>query len=129
MHSVAPGPVLTTLGIVPLTTQEYRLADGSKVHRQQGVAVFRYGECVGGADVIFEEGDSNLLGATTLESLGPCIGLSAARAPSPADCALSRALLAPRNLHGRVSHDAALYRYLRLPDRHVDRVHLEASQD
>jgi hypothetical protein len=33
--------------------------------------VFRYGERIGGADVIFgEEGDSNLLGATTLESLG-----------------------------------------------------------
>lgn len=71
VHSVVPGPVLTRLGISPLTEHEYRLADGSKVHRQQGVAVFRYGERVGGADVIFgEEGDSNLLGATTLESLG-----------------------------------------------------------
>ena len=30
-----------------------------------------FGDKVGGADVIFgEEGDSNLLGATTLESLG-----------------------------------------------------------
>jgi hypothetical protein len=33
--------------------------------------MFKYGERVGGADVIFgEEGDSILLGALTLESLG-----------------------------------------------------------
>ncbi len=71
IHSVVPRPVLTRLGIVPLTEHEYRLADGSRVHRQQGGAVFRYGERVGVADVIFgEEGDSSLLGATTLESLG-----------------------------------------------------------
>ena len=44
---------------------------GRKVTRRKGVAVFRYGRRVGGADVIFgEAGDSNLLGATTLESLG-----------------------------------------------------------
>jgi len=37
----------------------------------KGVAVFRYVERVGGADVIFgEEGDSRLLGAFTLEALG-----------------------------------------------------------
>ena len=71
VHSVVPGRILERLGIVPLTEQEYRLADGSKVSRQQGGAVFRYGERIGVADVIFgEEGDSNLLGATTLESLG-----------------------------------------------------------
>ena len=47
------------------------LADGTKVTRRKGVAVFRYGERVGGADVIFgEPGDSVLLGATALESLG-----------------------------------------------------------
>jgi hypothetical protein len=33
--------------------------------------LFRYGERVGGADVIFgEEGDHQLLGALTLEALG-----------------------------------------------------------
>ena len=37
----------------------------------EGVALFKYGERVGGADVIFgEEGDSVLLGAFTLEALG-----------------------------------------------------------
>ena len=42
-----------------------------RIVRKKGVAVFRYGDRVGGADVIFgEEGDSSLLGAFTLEALG-----------------------------------------------------------
>ena len=71
VHSVAPAPLLDRLGIKPLAEQEFRLADGSKVVRRKGVAVFRYGKGVGGADVIFgEDGDSNLMGATALEALG-----------------------------------------------------------
>ena len=66
-----PTPVLQRLGISPLDEQEFRLANGSRVTRKKGIALFRYEERVGGADVIFgEEGDSNLLGSTTLESLG-----------------------------------------------------------
>ena len=71
VYSVVPRPVLERLGIRPLTRQEFRLANGTKVVRQKGVALFRYGERIGGADVIFgEEGDSVLLGALTLEALG-----------------------------------------------------------
>src|SRR2546427_2956302 len=71
VYSVVPAPVLERLGITPLAEQTFRLANGAKVVRKKGVAVFRYGERVGGADVIFgEEGDSVLLGALTLESLG-----------------------------------------------------------
>ena len=71
IYSVVPTPLLEKLGIRPLAIQEFRLADGSKISRKKGVALFRYGERVGGADVIFgEEGDSNLLGAFTLEALG-----------------------------------------------------------
>lgn len=71
VYSVVPTPVLERLGIRPLIQQEFRLADGSKIVRKKGVAVFRHGERVGGADVIFgEEGDSTLLGALTLEALG-----------------------------------------------------------
>jgi clan AA aspartic protease len=71
IYSVVPAPVLDKLGIRPLTQQEFRLADGSKIVRKKGVAVFKQGERLGGADVIFgEEGDSALLGATTLEALG-----------------------------------------------------------
>lgn len=71
MYSVAPADLLNRLGIEPLQTQEFRLADGGKIRRGKGVAVFRYGERVGGSDVVFgEPGDANLLGALTLEALG-----------------------------------------------------------
>jgi aspartyl protease family protein len=71
VYSVVPAPVLDRLGIRPLLQQEFRLADGSKITRNKGVAVFKCGERAGGADVIFgEEGDSTLLGALTLEALG-----------------------------------------------------------
>jgi len=71
IYSVVPTPVLERLGIRPLSQQQFRLADGSKIIRKKGGAVFKYGELVGVADVIFgEEGDSNLLGALTLEALG-----------------------------------------------------------
>jgi len=95
VYSVVPTPVLERLGIRPLSQQQFRLADGSKIVRKKGVAVFRHGDLVGGADVIFgEEGDSNLLGALTLEALGlsldplrrelkPLPMILAANVPSP----------------------------------------------
>jgi clan AA aspartic protease len=71
IYSVVPAPILDRLGIQPLAVQEFRLADGSKITRQKGIALFKYGDRIGGADVIFgEEGDSVLLGAFTLEALG-----------------------------------------------------------
>jgi aspartyl protease family protein len=71
IYSVVPKAVLKKLGIKPVGEQQFRLADGSKILRKKGIALFRYGKRVGGADVIFgEKGDSNLLGAFTLEALG-----------------------------------------------------------
>jgi clan AA aspartic protease len=71
IYSVVPSSLLEKLGIRPLIEQEFRLADGSKITRKKGVAVFRHGERAGGADVVFgEEGDSTVLGALTLEALG-----------------------------------------------------------
>ena len=71
IHSVVPAGVLDRLGVIPLDTQDFRLADGTKVTRRTGGAVFRYGERIGGTGVIFgEAGDCNLLGATMLASLG-----------------------------------------------------------
>jgi len=71
IYSVVPKVILGRLKIRPIAEQEFRLADGSKIVRRKGVALFKYGELVGGADVIFgEEGDSVLLGAFTLEALG-----------------------------------------------------------
>ncbi len=71
IYSVIPTPVLEGLGIKPLVEQEFRLADGSKITRRKGIALFKYGDRIGGADVIFgEPKDSTLLGAFTLEALG-----------------------------------------------------------
>ncbi len=71
IYSIVPTPILQWLGIEPLTEQEFRLADGTKIRRKKGGAVFKYGERIGVADVIFgEEGDCVLLGAFTLEALG-----------------------------------------------------------
>jgi clan AA aspartic protease len=71
VYSVVSRAVLDTLGIRPLRNEEFRLADGSRIVRAKGIAAFRYGDRVGGADVIFgEEGDSTLLGTLTLEALG-----------------------------------------------------------
>ena len=71
IYSVVPGPILEKLGIKPLTKQEFRLADGTRTVRKKGIALFKYGDRIGGADIIFgEEGDSKLLGAFTLEALG-----------------------------------------------------------
>lgn len=71
IYSVVPAPILQKPGIKPLAEQEFRLADGSKIVRKKGVALFKYGDRIGGADTIFgEEGDSVLLGAFTLEALG-----------------------------------------------------------
>ena len=71
LHSVVPARILKKLGIKPIKKEEFRLADGSRILRKRGGAFFRYGDRVGVADVIFgEPGDSLLLGATTLESMG-----------------------------------------------------------
>ena len=71
MYSVVPAPILEKLGIKPISSEEFQLADGSKIIRRKGVAIFKHGQRIGGADVIFGEmGDSVLLGAFTLESLG-----------------------------------------------------------
>ncbi|HXP59505.1 MAG TPA: aspartyl protease family protein, partial [Dongiaceae bacterium] len=71
IYSVVPQAVLERLGIKPLATEEFRLADGSGITRKKGIALFRYENRVGGADVIFgEPGDGQLLGAFSLEALG-----------------------------------------------------------
>ena len=71
IYSVVPKAVLKRLGIRPLTEQQFRLANGQKIRRKKGGAVFKYRNRIGVADVIFgEKGDSNLLGAFTLEALG-----------------------------------------------------------
>jgi clan AA aspartic protease len=71
IYSVVPARILDRLGIKPIAEQEFFLANGAKVVRKKGIALFKYGERIGGADVIFgEDEDSVLLGVFTLEALG-----------------------------------------------------------
>jgi len=47
------------------------LANGATIVRQKGIALFKNGERIGGADVIFGEPDDSVrLGAFSLEALG-----------------------------------------------------------
>jgi predicted aspartyl protease len=71
LYSVVPRDLLQSLGIEPIARETFRLANGESIERDKGIAFFRYGDRVGGADVIFgEQGDMTLLGAFTLEALG-----------------------------------------------------------
>lgn len=71
VYSVVPGAILRRLKVKAIAREEFRLADGSRIIRRKGVALFSYGDKKGGADVIFgEKDDATLLGALTLEALG-----------------------------------------------------------
>ncbi len=71
IYSVVPETALKKLGVHPHTTEEFRLADGAKITRQRGDALFFYDGKQGASPVIFgKKGDGILLGAVTLESLG-----------------------------------------------------------
>ncbi len=69
--SLVPAALLDRLRTQPVGEEVFRLANGETIRRRKGIAAFRYEERVGGSEVIFgEEGDMNLAGVLTLESLG-----------------------------------------------------------
>jgi predicted aspartyl protease len=71
IYSVVPAPILERLGIRPVSEHEFILANGTIISRKKGIALFKYGDRIGGADVIFgEPDDSVLLGSFSLEALG-----------------------------------------------------------
>ena len=70
-YSVVPSTILMDLGIEPLKTQTFFLANGEAGHRKVGMAAFEYLDELAYAKVLFgEEGDVALMGVTTLESFG-----------------------------------------------------------
>lgn len=71
VYSMIPAKVLKKLGIRPHSKRTFILANGEKVERSIGTAVFEYQSRRGDSLVIFgENGDKALLGATTLEGFG-----------------------------------------------------------
>ena len=70
IFSVVDSRILEKLDIKPNREQEFTLADGTKVKREVGNAIFKINGTIGASPVIFgKKGDSNLFGALTLEAL------------------------------------------------------------
>jgi len=70
-YSFINAKTLRELGIRPESTREFILANGKRIARKVGSAKFKFRRKIGAAPVVFgQNGDENLLGATTLESLG-----------------------------------------------------------
>jgi clan AA aspartic protease len=71
VYSLVPRPTLEEIGIEPHSRRSFILANGERVEREIGSAIFEYQGQRGDSLVIFgEQGDSPLLGATTLEGFG-----------------------------------------------------------
>lgn len=71
VYSVIPERILKHLKIKPHSTEKFILADGSKIQRQRGDALFFFNGKQGASPVVFgKRTDGILLGAVALESLG-----------------------------------------------------------
>ncbi len=71
VYSVVPGKILDDLEIEPYREMSFSLADGTSIKRRVCAAYFEFQGEGGPAPVVYgEEGDSALLGAETLGSLG-----------------------------------------------------------
>lgn len=71
VYSLVPGKILDELEIEPYREMSFSLADGTSIKRRVCSAYFEFQGEGGPAPVVYgEEGDTALLGATTLESLG-----------------------------------------------------------
>jgi len=71
VYTMVPGDILRSMDIEPHSERTFILANGEEVTRKIGTAAFEYQGRRGDSLVIFgEEGDSLLLGATTLEGFG-----------------------------------------------------------
>lgn len=70
-YSVIPKTVLLKLGIEPEKKERFKLVNGKMIYRRVGNVLFRLGNRLRAAPVIFgEKGDRRLLGVVALEALG-----------------------------------------------------------
>ena len=71
VYSLVPGKILDELGIEPYREMSFSLADGTTIKRRISSAYFEFEGEGGPAPVVYgEEGDTALLGATSLSSIG-----------------------------------------------------------
>lgn len=70
-YSVVDSRILAKLGISPHRDQEFTLAEGTKIKRKIGDAIFAIDDVRGAAPVVFGlRGNSQILGVFTLDALG-----------------------------------------------------------
>jgi predicted aspartyl protease len=70
IYTIVPGDLLRSLAIEEHDAVDFELADGTKITRQTGWMFVEFGQRFGYSPVVFgEPGDSELLGAFTLEAL------------------------------------------------------------
>lgn len=70
VYSVVPGKILDSIAVEPYCEMSFAQADGTSIKRRVASAYFEFEGEGGPAPVVYgEEGDSALLGATTLGSL------------------------------------------------------------
>ena len=71
IYSLVPGEILDEMDIEPYREVSFSMADGTTIKRRVASAYFEYEGEGGPAPVVYgEKGDTALLGATTLESIG-----------------------------------------------------------
>jgi len=71
MYSIVPADVLKKLGIRSLGKRVSALANGEKIEREVGGALYKFGRHEGYASVVFGVNeDKPLLGVTALEEMG-----------------------------------------------------------
>ena len=74
-YSYMPAPLLRSLGVSPFKRQSFRLADGSRIHRDLGQMSVRINGRVRFTPVVFSENDDSdpILGAVTLEEFSVAV--------------------------------------------------------
>jgi predicted aspartyl protease len=71
VYSLVPRRNLARIDLVPHSKRTFILANGEKIEREVGTAIFEYQGQRGDSLVIFgEDGDGPLLGSTTLQGFG-----------------------------------------------------------
>ncbi len=70
-YTMLPASLLRSLGVSPIESQSFRLADGSRIELDVGDALIQIDGRVRGSPIVFsEEGTNPILGAVTLEIFG-----------------------------------------------------------
>ena len=70
-YTMLPASLLRSLGVSPIESQSFRLADGSRIELDVGDALIQIDGRVRGSPIVFSgEGTNPILGAVTLEIFG-----------------------------------------------------------